>query len=166
MMPFAIRLNQQATLILSTVLLLLLILTASLTSYYWYQDWQLTHQPMPSAPPLNTEDNSQIIEAIPQGHLFGKALEKRTEVPVSSLQLKVTGIATTTGDAALTHSKAYISTSGQPSKIYKVGDEVTYGVKIHDITPFAVILENNGKLEKLPLPRESLEFKLKQTKES
>jgi hypothetical protein len=62
-------------------------------------------------------------------------------------------------------SKAYISISGQPGKIYQIGDNLPYGVKVYDITPDTVILENDGHLEKLPLPREKLLFKRKNIQE-
>ena len=58
-------------------------------------------------------------------------------------------------------SKAYISIDGQPSKIYQVGESLPSGVKVYDITPNEVVLENDGNLEKLPLPREQLKFKPK-----
>jgi hypothetical protein len=56
--------------------------------------------------------------------------------------------------------------SGQPSKIYQVGDSLPYGVKVHEITHDAVILENGGHLEKLPMTREKLKFKPRDTEEN
>ncbi|TAK75183.1 MAG: hypothetical protein EPO11_05825 [Gammaproteobacteria bacterium] len=126
--------------------------------WQWHSDWVLAHQPM-TAPVLTTSDaTTSLIAAIPDEHLFGAGVG---EMPISSLQLRVTGIVKMEG--AL--SKAYISIAGQSSKIYRTGDSLPYGVTVHDITSDAVILENDGHLEKLPLPREQLAFKMRNAEE-
>jgi hypothetical protein len=80
-------------------------------------------------------------------------------VPITSLQLRVTGIIKLDNEATDATSKTLVSIAGAPSKIYKVGDHLPLGVKIYAITPTAVILENSGQLEKLLLPRASLHFR-------
>jgi len=96
--------------------------------------------------------------------LFGNTYSKNGDVPISDLELRVTGIVKVENETVGSASKAYISISGQPSKIFQVGDSLPYGVKVHDISFDAVILENGGHLEKLPLPRETLEFKPREVK--
>ncbi len=129
------------------------------TLWQWHSDWVLAHQVVvPSKTLASTDQMAALIAAIPNEHLFGESLSKNN-MPITNLQLLVTGIVKTTSDQQETTSKAYISMSGQPSHIYQVGDVLPSGVKIYAITPNAVILQIDGHLEKLPLPRERLQFK-------
>lgn len=126
----------------------------------WHSDWVLAHQVVATNTKLNTSDETSLmIAAIPDNHLFGMAFDKSGDVPITDLQLRVTGIVKVNDEQLGSVSKVYISSSGQPGKIYQVGDTLPFGVKIYEITGDAVILENSGRLEKLPLPREPLQFK-------
>jgi hypothetical protein len=150
--------------------ILLSSLIASLIMVYsiwrWHGDWIIAHETLPPPPALNATDQTALmIAAIPDDHLFGQAYSNNGEVPLSDLQLRVTGIVKVTTEGGGSFSKVTISISGQPGKIYQVGDNLPYGVKVYDITPQAVILENGGRLEKLPLPREKLEFHPRTTTE-
>lgn len=143
----------------------LALFTLGYALWQWRADWILTHQPMQQTQTLaNTDMAADMIAALPDEHLFGKALGSG-DVPVTQLQFRVTGIVKINTAQGNTQSKAYISISGQPSKIYQMGDSLPYGVKVYDILPNAVILENEGRLEKLPLPRQQLEFKPRNTEE-
>jgi general secretion pathway protein C len=124
----------------------------------WHSDWVLAHQAPPIPVVASSDETTAMIKDIPANHLFGMAFSKGN-VPITSLQLKVTGIVKVTNESGKEVSKAYISTEGQPSKIYQVGDSLPSGVKIYEITTDTVILEKDGTLEKLPLPRQALEFK-------
>ncbi len=125
----------------------------------WHSDWVIAYKTPMAPPALNaTDGTAMMIAAIPDDHLFGKAFSNNGEVPISDLQLRVTGIVKTMNEDNSTDSKAFISISGQPSKVYQAGDSLPYGVKVYEITPDAVILENGGRLEKLTLPREKLQF--------
>ncbi len=90
-------------------------------------------------------------------HLFG--MSATGDMPITNLELRVTGIAREADAQSENVSRAYISIAGGVSKIYQVGDSLPDGVKIYDITSDTVILENSGKLEKLPMPRQKLQFK-------
>src|SRR5204863_5740463 len=120
---------------------------------------RFVHQAVPPLTFPETDQVSHLIASIPQNHLFGKS-EK--QLPITNLQMTVTGIVKMSEPSA---SMATISINGQPGKIYKVGDDLPYGVKIDSISNDAVILENEGHFEKLPLPREKLQFKSKSFKE-
>jgi len=122
--------------------------------WQWHSDWVLANQALRKSAAATVTNTAQLIDNIPQAHLFGKS--PAGDVPITSLQLQVTGIVKTGSEGA---SKAYISVAGQPGKIFKVGDYLRDDVKIYAITPDAVILDNNGEFEKLPLPREKPEFK-------
>ena len=167
---FSIDVRYQRHLMLGAaiVLIALSLTTAGYAVYQWYADWQLAHSELPEAPSLATSAaTSSLVAAIPSEHVFGQPAAELGNMPISNLQLRVTGIAKVEGDEeAQALSRAYISVAGQPSKIYKIGDNLPYGVKVYDITADAVVLQNGGQLEKLPLPRDPLQFKPKPTLES
>ena len=96
-----------------------------------------------------------MITRLPERHLFGRPLSTGT-VPVTNLQLQITGIVLNEKNSKL--SKAYISSAGQLSKIYRIGDTLPSGVKLYEITADTVIFENDGRLEKLSLTRLGLHF--------
>lgn len=153
------KIKQQATTIVSALLGLFLFLTLLIGIRQWHADWSLTHQPAESAHISTKNESAEMIAAIPGEHIFGQNLSGSDDAPVTNLQMRVTGIVKVDAENANSVSKAYISISGQPGKVYQVGDSLPYGVKVYDITADTVILENDGHLEKLPLPREKLEFK-------
>jgi hypothetical protein len=150
--------KQQGALIASASLAGLVLLTLIVGLWQWYDDWQLAHQKMPAAATIQDDVVANMIRTLPKAHLFGENLVDGN-MPITSLQLRVTGIVKATLENSQEVSKAYISMSGQPAKIYQAGDNLVNGVKVYEITDNAVILENDGHLEKLPLPREPLVFK-------
>lgn len=133
--------------------------------WQWQKDWALAHTAITETAMVKTDESESLIAALPSEHLFGKAFSSEGNVPITSLQLRVAGIVKINSEGSASVSKAYISMAGQPSKIYQTGDNLPYGVKVYDIQPDAVILENDGHLEKLPLPREKLEFKPRKKEE-
>jgi type II secretory pathway component PulC len=158
--------KQQGALIASASLASLMLLTLIVGLWQWHDDWQLVHQKMPVASSTIQDDAiANMIKTLPKAHLFGENLVDGN-MPITSLQLRVTGIVKSTTDNSREVSKAYISMSGQPAKIYQVGDSLPYGVKVYEITDNAVILENDSHLEKLPLPREPLVFKARDKEEN
>jgi type II secretory pathway component PulC len=147
-------------------LLLLIILTLTFNIQAWRQDWQLTHKVVSPLTMTALNQDKALIDQLPDLHVFGKPMQAVSDVPVSNLELHVTGIAKSTAKDKTGISSAYISISNQPSKIFHVGDVVYAGVKLYDISDDAVVLQNNGKLEKLPLKRTKLEFKPRPSKET
>ncbi len=157
-MTLTIKLKQQIALGLCAALAVLVGITLIYSLWQWHSDWVIAHAQSNGKPAAIANNNTDIIARVSDEHLFGQSFEKTGDVPVTNLGFHVTGIVKEEGGKNPA-SKVYISISGQPSKIYQSGDSLPYGVKIYDITPDTVILENNGHLEKLPLPREKLEFK-------
>lgn len=143
------------------LLVMFIIITFIYGIKQWKEDWALTHGSIASmnAPTVNQIDRlaSSIIDA----HLFGKSITNGN-VPLSSLQLLVTGIVSVNHEQNNPTSKVYISIAHQVSKIYQVGDLLPYGVRVYAINDNAVILENDGHFEKLLLPREKLQFKARE----
>ena len=160
------HLKQQTALAACGVLGLFALITFITSASHWYDDWALAHQSLAPAKVAATDEKAMMIGALPKAHLFGMAVDNNGQLPISNLQLRVTGIVKVDTEQSGSVSKAYISIQGQPSKIYQVGDDLPYGVKVYQVEPDAVILENDGHLEKLPLPREELEFKPRSTEES
>lgn len=151
---------QRAPILTAGMLAIIILSFVTLNISQWAADWQLTRANLDISQPIAAQDaNAELISAIPNHHLFGHNLAANGEVPISSLELRVTGIVKVDSKENENNSKAYISISGAPSKIYQVGDSLPDGVKVYDITADAIILENGGHLEKLPLPRDRLRFK-------
>lgn len=157
-----INLFPQAILGICIVLSALVLSTLSYAIWQWHSDWILAHDEVkPMVNVTQSDNDNEVIASLSTSHLFGQSLSKLGDMPITNLQLSVTGIVKVTTQPSNSISKAYISISGQPSKIYQMGDSLPYGVKVYEITTDAVILENDGHLEKLPLPREHLKFKSK-----
>lgn len=156
---------------LPLVLCLMFALTFFYTIWQWNNDYKLAYKSGPvQTPMMNTDTTRDLIRTIPDAHLFGEAAEinKLGKIPITSLKLRVTGIVLSEEQKEPNHttsSKAMISMAGHPSKIYKTGDMLPLGVKVYAITASSVILENDGRLEKLPLPRQTLQFKHQKLKE-
>jgi hypothetical protein len=141
--------------------IVLFIITLLYAVLRWHDDWRLTREKS-TIVPLVTADknvNTEMIAAIADHHLFGRNLSRTGELPLSNLQIKVTGIVKVTSANDHSFSKVYISVAEAPSKIYQIGDILPSGVKIYNITSQEVILDNEGQLEKLRLSRGKLQFK-------
>lgn len=157
-------LTQQHRLILLGASLVITCAFLGYTLITWYDDWQLSHAPLPTYHLPKQTDKAALIEMLPEQHLFGQGLTPMGEMPISNLQLRVMGISKGMNENSAT-SQALIAIADGASKVYKIGDSLPDGVKIYAIAADAVVLENDGRLEKLPLPRETLVFKPRQTLE-
>lgn len=146
------------------LLITLCCFTVIYAGWQWKKDWQLAHQTVAFAVNKKPDETNENIAKIVEAHLFGQNISKLNGIPISNLNLRVTGLILNNGQANKS-SKVMISISGQTNKIYKVGDMLPDGVKVYAITPNTIILENNGQFEKLSLGREPLHFKLRNTKE-
>jgi type II secretory pathway component PulC len=156
-----------ATLIaLSLGCLVILFMTTMLYAVFgWQDDWKLVQKITPPTKNIvNKDANAGLIATIADHHLFGKNFAKTGEVPFSNLQISLTGIVKVVKENNHAFSKAYISVAGAPSKIYQTGDTLPSGARIYNITSQEIILDNDGQLEKLRLPREQLQFKPRETK--
>lgn len=154
------QLQHRAPMLIAAILSVVVLFSTISNFKQWYSDWAFTHAATGNAQHLDAKDETAaMISAIPTQHIFGQNIAVNGEVPITNLELRVTGIVKTEAKNTESLSKAYISIAGKPSKIYQVGDSLPYGVKVYDISSDAIILENDGHLEKLPLPRDRLEFK-------
>lgn len=93
--------------------------------------------------------------AIANAHLFGTAPAPRQDesnAPVSSAPLVLTGIIA--GDDPQS-GLAILGPNAQSAKVHAVGDTVAGGVKLHSVYADRVIIDRNGQLESLVLPRQT-----------
>ncbi len=105
--------------------------------------------PRPGAP-ARTVDVATIANA----HLFGTAPVPKAEdanAPASSVPLILTGIIA--GDDPQS-GLAILGPNAQTAKVHAVGDTVAGGVKLHSVYADRVIIDRNGQLESLTLPRQ------------
>ena len=159
-MTLPITLTPKNWIWLSIVIIAALSLTFFYSLWQWHDDWKLAKTKLnPKSSLTKTEDSAELIAKIPAEHLFGVSLVNTQNMPITNLQLRVTGIVKVDSPQGGNISKAYISVSQQPSKIFYVNDVLSDGVKIFEIGKDTVILEINGHFEKLPLPRTPLQFK-------
>jgi type II secretory pathway component PulC len=137
---------------------LLAFLTLISTPYYWYSDLKLARTHVTSSSDYSTSEQlAMLSKQIPQWHLFGIGPDdaQTDTIPITSLQLKLVGVIKALPENM---SRVIISESGQPGKVYQVGDKITAGVKIYLIMEDGVILQNGARQEKLPLQRSTLIF--------
>ena len=117
----------------------------------------IIHRPAVAAV-IPHENTAALFQHIADAHLFGRNLSADGDVPVTNLDCRVTSITKVFNEHGSDVSHATISIAGAPDKRYQVGDALPDGVKIVSIESNAVMLENDGRLEKLPLPRSTLVF--------
>jgi type II secretion system protein C len=123
----------------------------------WHADYKIAHQPIAATSSGNLSNATSQLDVIPTQHIFGSAATEDADfLPVTSAQLHLTGILKNSDDQS---SRIIISEAGKTGKTYSIGDEVISGIKINAINDDSVVLEHNGRFEKLPLVRSHINFK-------
>lgn len=122
----------------------------------WYDDILISRSTSTSVQHSEIDNVSQLIAAIPEEHLFGRIGSNDQSIPITSLQLRLVGVIKSEPESL---SRVIISESGQPGKLYSIGDSLPSGIIVNAIKEDGVVLENGGRLEKLPLQRTPLNFK-------
>ena len=87
-------------------------------------------------------------QTIERWHLFGINSIAQTEVPKSTLRLKITGIISSTIDG---ESRVIIEGSSRSQKTYKVGDQIKQNVRLKSIYPDHIVIIHNARQEIVPL---------------
>jgi type II secretory pathway component PulC len=149
--------SRHAGMVAFVAVALLLVYALGATLFSWYSDLKsvpVTQKEERSASMMSSE--GQLINDLPKQHLFGQAAGEDAFLPITSLQLRLTGILKDVNDK---RSKVIIAEGGQPGKVYVVGDTLLSGIVINAINEDGIVLEHSGRLEKLPLTREALAFK-------
>ena len=115
-------------------------------------------RPPKAAPPPPTQARSQGVDVagIVEAHLFGftpiaASAQNDANAPQSSLPLVLVGII---ADDDPENGLAILGENAQGAKVYAVGDNVPGGAKLNKVYSDRVIIDRNGKLESLMLPRQ------------
>ncbi len=111
--------------------------------------------PQPSGPATAANLRPQVnVQQVVNSHLFGvpqvdPASRDPDNAPPSSANVLLTGTIATDDPK---HGVAIVSEGGGPSKVYSVGDRLA-GAALHSVYLDHVILDRNGALETVTLPR-------------
>jgi general secretion pathway protein C len=106
--------------------------------------------PRPPGAPARMLDVTTIVNA----HLFGAAPVPKADdanAPASNVALVLTGIIAGNDPQS---GLAILGPNAQSAKVHAVGDTVVGGVKLHSVYADRVIIDRNGQLESLTLPRQ------------
>ena len=94
------------------------------------------------------------LAAINRAHLFGAApalKQDGADAPQTSMPLVLTGIIAGNDPQ---NGLAILGQSAQTAKVYAVGDSVPGGAKLHSVYNDRVVIDRDGQLESLSLPRQ------------
>jgi general secretion pathway protein C len=111
---------------------------------------------MPPAALLQSHTQSVDVAAIVSAHLMGEApipkvAQDPSHAPQSSLPLVLVGIIAADDPE---NGLAILGENAAAAKVYAVGDNVPGGAKLHSVLSDKVIIDRNGNLESLMLPRQ------------
>ncbi|MGP8033888.1 MAG: type II secretion system protein GspC [Steroidobacteraceae bacterium] len=108
--------------------------------------------PMALRPPF--QRHFADVAAVTNAHLFGAApvpKQDAANAPPSSVPLILTGIIAGNDPQ---NGLAILGPTAQTAKVHAVGDVVAGGVKLHSVYSDRIIIDRNGQLESLALPRQ------------
>ena len=115
------------------------------------------HPPKVAPAPITQTSQSQTVNvaAITSAHLFGEVPVEATAqdastAQVTSLPLVLVGIIAADNPE---DGLAILGENAAGAKVYAVGDNVPGGAKLHQVLSDKVIIDRNGVLESLMLPR-------------
>lgn len=94
------------------------------------------------------------VAAITNAHLFGVApvsRENGANAPQTNMPLVLTGIIAGNDPQ---NGLAILGQTAQTAKVFAVGDTVPGGAKLHSVYTDRVVIDRNGELESLVLPRQ------------
>ena len=97
------------------------------------------------------QSHSLDLAAITNAHFFGTAKQDSANAPQTSIPLVLTG---TIAGSDPQNGLAILGQTAQTAKVYAVGDNVPGGAKLHSVYSDRVIIDRNGQLESLALPRQ------------
>ncbi|PZN29387.1 MAG: type II secretion system protein GspC [Proteobacteria bacterium] len=122
-------------------------------------------EPPPAVPPQavdmapGAERPGADLQRIVRAHLFGRAQAQAAQSPATAPQTQMNLVLSAVLAAEdPKHGLAVIGPSVTASKLYRVGDPIDAGgsgTRLHEVYPDRVILDRNGRLESLPLPKQS-----------
>lgn len=112
---------------------------------------------VPPPPPMLVANKGPDVQAIVNAHLFGlpqaPAQANPAEAPQTQMNLVLSAVFANSDPAK---SLAIIGESSTAAEVFRVGDAVRPGTKLHAVYPDRVILDRGGQLEALLLPAEAV----------
>lgn len=132
------------------------ILTAIISIMLIFTVWDMISDFIPQHKKI-TAAQTQPIQPLTQVanlHIFGVYSSTLQALPATRLTLTLEGTAVVLD--APTQSRALI-TANQITKVYQVGDTISSNATITHIAKHHVVINDNGALEKLSLPIETLD---------
>jgi general secretion pathway protein C len=152
--PWLSRLQSNAPRTVAFVLAALIVLELGRLAYALVSN--PVKPPQPTTPPatVNNVRAGINVQEVVNAHLFGVAVadpgsQDPNQAPPSSANLLLTGTIATQDPR---HGVAIASDGGGPSRVYSVGDRLA-GASLHSVYLDHVILDRNGALETVTLPR-------------
>ncbi len=117
-----------------------------------------SHPPKVAPVPVSQPTRSQTVDvaAITSAHLFGdpplaaKPAQDAANAPQSNLPLVLVGIIAADDPQ---DGLAILGENAAGAKVYAVGDNIPGGAKLHQVLSDKVVIDRNGVLESLMLPR-------------
>jgi general secretion pathway protein C len=115
--------------------------------------WGSGHAAAVGAPRPLLHSRTLDVAAITSAHLFGvsAAPQDGANAPQTNIPLVLTG--TIAGNDPQ-NGLAILGPTAQTAKVYAVGDNVPGGAKLHSVYSDRVVIDRNGELESLALPRQ------------
>jgi general secretion pathway protein C len=150
-----IRASANAPKLVTLVVAVLIAVELGRVAYGFINRPVKTPEPLPAAVATRSPHSGVNAQNIVADHLFGVAVaepkaQDPANAPPSSANLMLAGTIATQDPK---HGVAIVSDGGAPSKVYSVGDNVS-GASLHSVYLDHVILDRNGLLETLTLPRQ------------
>jgi general secretion pathway protein C len=147
------RLQANAPRLAAYVLAALIVLELAHLAYALVINPVKSPQPTGAASAANMRPQVNVQQVV-DSHLFGvsqvdPASRDPDSAPLSSANVLLTGTIATDNPK---HGVAIVSEGGAPSKVYSVGDRLA-GAALHSVYLDHVILDRNGALETVKLPR-------------
>lgn len=120
----------------------------------------VTATPRAAADPARSRPSGFDVSRIVAAHLFGEqpaapavpVAPPVEEIDDTELRLTLRGTIAANEERL---AMAIISDDRGDEQVYAIGDTITGGRKLHSVLPDRAILDNNGQLEALRLPRDS-----------
>jgi general secretion pathway protein C len=152
--PWLTRLQNNAPRTVAFVLAALIVLELARLAYALMINPVQSPQPATPLQAANGPRPGINVQDVVNAHLFGIAVadpgsQDPANAPPSSANLLLTGTIATQDPR---HGVAIASDAGGPSRVYSVGDRLA-GAALHSVYLDHVILDRNGALETVTLPR-------------
>jgi len=142
-------------------LLFILLLAQSMAGLTWLAFTpSAEYKVSPSQPVQQSQSHSIVrLNSVSRLHLFGMAQGKaavNVNIAKTKLRLVLKGVFASTNPLL---AFAIISESASAKgRTFKVGERLPSGAVLHEVRPLEVILNRNGRLESLALPRKKLDI--------